>query len=181
MSNGKRSAALLLAAGLLLAGCGNGSEPMKNTGGGSAETGATPAQTETPGDEAERNLPKPTPQLPEVDIDGAKVSVRHGSYCWGVNGKSVCVDMAGPKEIWESSKRPPVQAAPGAKVHVKFKEAPKEALHAERWDGGTSGPQSETLQDGTLTLPQQKGIYYYSIDGYWPQGSASYVLAVEVR
>ncbi|GGE59569.1 hypothetical protein [Priestia taiwanensis] len=119
------------------------------------------------------------PPLPTVSVDGNRLEVRQGSYCWDGPINSRCVDSMAPPELMKHYDIQPVIVSPKSEVNIAFHSEPYESGGSVWFANGQTG--NATIRDGVLVLPEEKGVYVYSVHGQWQKGSASYAFVVEVR
>lgn len=119
------------------------------------------------------------PPLPKVTVDGKKVEVMQGSYCWKSFTGGKCVDMIGPKELIKHYDYKAPQVKPGSEVRINFGNKPSELSVSDLTE--TSKP--ITLKgSSSFQVSQQPGTYIYGIFSRWGQGKdASYIISVEVK
>ena len=122
----------------------------------------------------------PTPPAMQVTVQGSYAPVKLGGYCWLDEGRTHCVDRAGPAQLL--AEVDPAQAKPGAPVELRFAWAPRpgsiKLLRHLAPEQQEPVPLSPNL---TFTLPQESGLYIYHAEAAWEQGSGTYAFKVLVR
>ena len=119
-----------------------------------------------------------SPPSLSVKTDGKSLTVYTGSYCWEAFGKGECVSTGGPNDLMREDKPPAVSAE--SEATLSFSEKPDE-LHMKR-EGSTETIEG-TSENGkaSFALPDEPGVYVYTAAGRWEQGSAVYMLQVQVN
>lgn len=109
-----------------------------------------------------------------------------GSYCWTVRNKSTCVDTAGPVELLENDD--PILVNPGEEIIFEMDYAPRpDVANVIQVNG--SNETEVVVEDNRFTVPEEKGVYYYSYGVWWmdkkepnvSNGDAFYSFFVEVQ
>lgn len=78
-------------------------------------------------------------------------------------------------------KHKPIVVSPNDKITIDFKRNPNsETLLVEQWFEEHKQKEIE-LDDGSLLVPAEKGIYVYHIYAWWKQGDGNYAFSVEVK
>ncbi|SES63478.1 hypothetical protein SAMN05216389_101174 [Oceanobacillus limi] len=121
-----------------------------------------------------------------IDVEENSYETFLGSYCWGSNGQTTCVDVAGPKDVLREED--PIEVSPSDQVMftIDGEEKPNK-IHVVQI--GMEEEVEVTVEDNTFTAPTEEGIYYYSYDVWWmddkvenvSNGSASYHFALLVE
>ncbi|MCP8615955.1 hypothetical protein [Salirhabdus salicampi] len=123
-----------------------------------------------------------------ITIGGKSYETILGTYCWSYNGKGLCVDTAGPKELLAFHNEEPIKVQPEETITFTMDFEPKPTeVHATVIKG-----QNESKVDvanNSFTAPKEKGVYYYYYGVWWKddkesdiyQGDAFYAFALEVR
>ncbi|OZU87115.1 hypothetical protein CIL03_18180 [Virgibacillus indicus] len=137
-------------------------------------------------EEAEDVLSGDRPPDAYIDIDNEKYPAKLGSYCWQLDGKGECVDMAGPVELLKGKEPVEVEAGETVTFGMDFHPKPNEVyvLQIE------NGKESELDVNGnSFRAPKKEGIYYYSYGVWWmdekeknvSNGDAFYFFALDVQ
>lgn len=120
------------------------------------------------------------PPLPFITVDGKKITVMQGSYCWRSFFQGECADMISPPEIIDRQGVNPVRVSPESRLKISFKKMPlKNTLTANIWRNRNT--ESILLKNNSLTIPKEKGVYIYDLSARWEKGDSSYVFAIEVK
>ncbi|USG67260.1 hypothetical protein NDK47_08300 [Brevibacillus ruminantium] len=120
------------------------------------------------------------PPLPTLSWQNCSIPVLQGSYCWSEYGRGTCVDMVGPDDLVEANKLSPVQVPAGTLVLVEFPVTPKEgtlraaSLRTEELEELTIS------NDNQIQLPDEEGVHVIDFSANWEQGSANFVMYVEI-
>lgn len=136
--------------------------------------------------EVNNGLTGSKPPEASIQIDGETFETTLGTYCWSSNGKSECVDYAGPKELLEGKE--PILVKPGAEIKfvMDYKPLPNE-VHVIQFDD--SSEKEIIVEEHSFTAPTEKGTYYYSYGVWWmdevqenvSNGDAFYAFVLEVK
>ena len=121
------------------------------------------------------------PPEPTITVEGKKVEVVQGSYCWSGLFNGRCVDKISPPDLVNFHNIQPVVLSPGAKLNIEFKREPKEnTLGVNRW---LSNAETENipLKDNVMLAPKEKGVYVHDVYANWEKGSSSYAFVIEVQ
>ena len=118
------------------------------------------------------------PPVPKLTAGNIDIPVVMGSYSWKSFAKHVVADAPGPADLLKGTT--PVSVEPGAEVLVKFSPKPDKLIWS-RWAGNETVEQVE-LDSNKLTLPEEKGVYIYSIRAVWgTYNSGMYAFIVKVE
>lgn len=117
----------------------------------------------------------PQPPQPSVMCDGQKIPAVTGSYNWKTWFKGICVDTIDPPGLVADI--PPTVVPAGSGIDVNFSCQPND-IRYRVWGGNRDWQQ---LQDGTITIPVEAGVYIYEIIGSWEEGQASYAFNIEAE
>lgn len=129
---------------------------------------------------AGKGLSAGKPSRPSIKVDGKSVAVFQGSYCWKGPFGGQCVDMAPPPDIIEFHGAAPAKVSPGAVLSIKFKKKPVAgSVRANLWPDDKQ-PKNVNLDNDRLIAPKEPGMYVYDIQASWDEGSASFVIGIEV-
>ncbi|MFC5602781.1 hypothetical protein [Sporosarcina koreensis] len=121
------------------------------------------------------------PPKPNITIEDNTVEVAQGSYCWGGLISGQCVDMISPPELIKHHELKPVAVSPGAELKIEFNRKPLEnTLVASIWFSNDE-VEDAPLNDNVLVVPQEKGVYIYSVSARWEKGSSGYAFVIEVK
>lgn len=121
------------------------------------------------------------PPKPNITIENNTVDVAQGSYCWSGFISHQCVDMISPPELIKHHKLKPVAVSPGAELKIEFNRKPqKNTLNASIWFSNDE-VENAPLHDNVLVVPQEKGVYIYSVSARWEKGSSGYAFVIEVK
>lgn len=122
------------------------------------------------------NLPEPT-----ITVEGKKVEVAQGSYCWNGLINSGCVDMISPPGIIEHQGLKSVVVSPASELKIEFEKEPSaNTLGVNRWLNDNE-VEDVSLNNNVLIAPKEKGVYIYDVNASWEKGNSSYVFVIEVR
>ncbi len=120
-----------------------------------------------------------------IEIDNKKFETKLGTYCWQGDGKSECVDTAGPVELLEGKK--PIKVKSGENITFVMDYEPKpNKFHVVQI---SNNKETEVIvTDNRFTAPTQPGVYYYSYGVWWmdekeanlSHGDAFYAFVLEV-
>ncbi|MEK4628465.1 hypothetical protein MKZ17_09685 [Solibacillus sp. FSL R7-0682] len=120
------------------------------------------------------------PPKPTITIENNTVEVAQGSYCWNGLITSQCVDMISPPDIIKHQEFKPLIVSPGAELKIKFIQKPLEnTLGASIWFNDEV--ENVPLNYSILLVPEEKGVYIYSVYAQWKKGRSSYVFVIEVK
>lgn len=119
-----------------------------------------------------------SPPSLSVKADGEALDVYQGSYCWQAFGKGECADTGGPADVIGEDKPRTVEA--GSEAVLSFWGDP-ETLNMSL--EGSRETVVLTLENGkaTVDLPDEPGVYLYSVSGHWEQGDTGYFFQVKVE
>ncbi len=123
-----------------------------------------------------------------VEVDGEDYETTLGSYCWesSSKGNSICVDTAGPKELVKDKE--PIQIKAGQQITLKMDYTPKpNKIHLTQIKNDVET--EIEMRDNQFTVPNEKGIYFYSYGVWWmdekveytSKGDAFYAFVIEVQ
>ena len=121
------------------------------------------------------------PPEPTITIDGKKLEVARGSYCWNGLLKSICADTISPPMLIEHHDIKPVIVSPESELKIEFEKKPNaNTLGVNRWfnDNEVEGV---SLRNNVLIAPKEIGVYIYDVHARWKKGSSSYAFVIEVR
>lgn len=121
-----------------------------------------------------------------VEVGNKSYETTLGSYCWGGNGQSTCVDTAGPKELLKGKEQ--IKVKPGEKIifAMNYEPQPNE-FHVLQIS--ESDEVEVSVKDNSFSAPLLKGVYYYSYGVWWmdeqeenvSNGDAFYNFVIEVE
>jgi len=121
-----------------------------------------------------------------IEIDNKKFETTLGTYCWQGEGKSECVDTAGPVELLKDKK--PIEVKSGENITFLMDYEPKpNEFHVVQI--GNNKETEVIVKDNRFTAPTQSGVYYYSYGVWWmdekeanlSHGDAFYAFVLEVN
>ncbi|MEH6944734.1 hypothetical protein [Bacillus sp. JJ722] len=159
----KRIVLVILFVGLVIVGCSNGELSGKSNG----------------------ELSGKKPPKVFIELNDERFETVLGTYCWKSGNDGICVDKAGPKELLEGKKPVRVKAGEKVKLVMDFEPKPNE-IHLTQISGEKETEVELTSQQ--FTVPNEKGLYYYSYGVWWmdekeknvSNGDAFYAFALEV-
>lgn len=125
---------------------------------------------------ARRDPKAPLPPAPAVSAAGVAVPVVYNQHCWD-DGR-VCAENLTPTKLVEAKGLTPTAIPPGALLRLAF-PAPPRYVQVDRWEG--ERPETVPVRDNAWKVPDEPGVYTYSITADWPQRAAGYAVLVEVR
>ena len=110
-----------------------------------------------------------------MTYNGENISVGQGSYDWNSKGnkKNLTVDSYGGVL---SKLLPPIAVNPNSQLHLQFDYQPDTII----LNGGATEDEGKIIKDNIIITPEESGTRVYYIDCNWPEGTATYVIAVEV-
>lgn len=120
------------------------------------------------------------PPKPIVTVEGTKITLVQGSYCWKRIAGTGCVDKISPPELLENKKITPVPVSPNSEIKIKFTKPPIDEIEVEYWLNNSESP-LVTVEDDAFTAPKEEGIYIYSVSGRWAKGSSSFIFSIRVK
>ena len=119
------------------------------------------------------------PPKPIVTVEGTKITLVQGSYCWKRIAGTGCVDKISPPEILDNNKIVPFSVSPQSKIKINFKKQP-EKVEVEKWMNNDES-EKVIVEDNSISVPNEKGKYIYIISGRWDKGSSSYIFSIKVK
>lgn len=120
------------------------------------------------------------PPKPIVTVEGTKITLVQGSYCWKRIAGTGCVDKISPPELLENKKITPLPVSPNSEIKIKFTKPPIDEIKVEYWLNNSESP-LVTVEDDAFTAPKEEGIYIYSVSGRWAKGSSSFIFSIRVK
>ncbi len=120
------------------------------------------------------------PPKPIVTVEGTKITLVQGSYCWKRIAGTGCVDKISPPELLENKKITPLPVSPNSEIKIKFTKPPIDEIEVENWLNNSESP-LVTVEDDAFTAPKEEGIYIYSVSGRWAKGSSSFIFSIRVK
>ncbi|MCM3390642.1 hypothetical protein LG296_20140 (plasmid) [Ureibacillus chungkukjangi] len=122
------------------------------------------------------------PPSPMITVEGKKIEVAQGSYCWdGLFNYSICADSISPPMLIEHQEIKPVIVSPESELKIEFKKEPNEnTLGANIWPNDNE-VKNVSLRNNVLVAPKEKGVYVYDVYARWEEGDSSYTFVIEVR
>ncbi|MEK5441054.1 hypothetical protein [Fredinandcohnia sp. FSL W7-1320] len=121
------------------------------------------------------------PTEPTITVEGKKVEVAQGSYCWDRLLNSVCADTSSPPELIKNQGLKPVAVSPESEIKIEFKKEPNEnTLGVSNWISDNEVDEV-SLNDNVLIPPKEKGVYVYDVHARLEKGSSSYAFVIEVQ
>lgn len=122
-----------------------------------------------------------SPPKPIITVEGKKVEVAQGSYCWKGLINAMCVDTASPNEIVKFKNLKPVVVSAQSLLKIEYKKEPIEnTLGVNGWINNEES-ESVPINKNVIQLPKEKGKYVYNVFAHWDNGDSNYVFVVEVR
>ena len=121
------------------------------------------------------------PPKPILTVEGKKVEVAQGSYCWEGLIDAKCVDTVSPHEIINVKNLKPITVSAQSELKIKYKIEPIEnTLGVNRWINNKDS-ESIPIKRNVIRLPKEKGKHVYNVFANWDNGSSNYIFVVEVR
>jgi len=116
------------------------------------------------------------PPSPRVTAAGVTIPAQLGTYGWSRPGHGIQSDAPVPDEFVAMNAAPSVPA--GSSVSIDYGCQPDD-LFAYEWTDHE--PTRVEIRSGTLQLPQESGVYVYSLESTWQEGHASHVIKIAVE
>lgn len=121
-----------------------------------------------------------------IEIGSKSYDTILGSYCWGENGQTTCVDTAGPQELLKGVE--PIKVKAGVKIFFVMNDEPQ-PNESYVLQISESDEIEVSVQENSFRAPLQQGIYYYSYGVWWmdeqeenvSNGDAFYNFVLEVE
>ncbi|WLR57299.1 hypothetical protein LC048_10805 [Mesobacillus subterraneus] len=124
---------------------------------------------------------KSNPPSPIITVDGKKLEVARGSYCWDGLFNATCADTISPPMLIEHHEINPVIISPESEVKIEYKKEPEEnTLGVTRWLNNNE-VEDVSLNNNVLVVPNEKGVYIYDVHARWEKGDSSYAFVIEVQ
>ncbi|UED80608.1 hypothetical protein FH508_0001555 [Lysinibacillus sp. CD3-6] len=120
------------------------------------------------------------PPKPIVTVEGTKITLVQGSYCWKRIAGTGCVDKISPPELLENKKITPLPVSPNSEIKIKFTKPPIDELEVAYLLNNSESP-LVTVEDDAFTAPKEEGIYIYSVSGRWAKGNSSFIFSIRVK
>ena len=121
------------------------------------------------------------PPAPNVTAGGKDIPTTQGSYCWNGLLFSQCVDFIYSTPLEMAKEHKPTKVSPNETIKIEFKKDPASGtLEVEQWIGENDIKKVE-INDDSIKVPDEKGIYVYHIMARWEQGDGNYAFSIEVR
>jgi len=115
-----------------------------------------------------------TPPSTNLVVAGEAHQTAPASYCW----KSTCVDTVGGEELLQIRGVDHVPVALGERVSLKFDgQIP---VGVNLLQSTSVGERSVIVDELAFNAPKERGTHYYHLDLSFPDGSATYVFALDV-
>ncbi|RDW16437.1 hypothetical protein CWR48_16870 [Oceanobacillus arenosus] len=99
-----------------------------------------------------------------VEVGNKSYEAPLGSYCWGKNGQSTCVDTVGPKELLKGKE--PIKVKPGEKIILEMNDEPQ-PNQVQVLQISENDEVEVSVKDNRFSAPLQEGVYYYSYGVWW--------------
>lgn len=177
----KQAIVAVLAALLLLQGCGERAAQPGAAGGQSQPPSSSAPNAQLPKASLEAAAADLVPRL-EVTVGGEVVVAQMGSYCWhdDVKGKGVCADAAMPPSFASLKVVPRSQA--GDEIALAWSVEPPDGINAHVSFPGQERPdEAVELRDGAFRAAAGAGDQLYVINAAWPQGTVPYYFGLHVE
>lgn len=121
------------------------------------------------------------PPEPTITVEGKKVEVVQGSYCWDGLFNSICADTSSPPELVKNQGLKPVAVSPESEIKIEFKKEPNEnTLGVSNWISDNE-IEEVSLSNNVLIAQKDKGVYVYDVHARWEKGSSGYAFVIEVQ
>lgn len=122
-----------------------------------------------------------TPPMPALTVNGEEIPYVTGSYTWDITwiifSRGRCVNSIPFSVILEDTD--PIIVQPLSTLKIQFKKKPTEIFLYQM--EGHNVIQEETLENNTVILPENPGVYMFELRAKWKTGrDASYGFLVEV-
>lgn len=116
------------------------------------------------------------PPMPVVTSVSGTIPTLLGTYGWRTPGHGVESDAPVPDEFVAANPAPSVPAGSGLSIDYGCEP---DDLFAYQWRGHE--PTRVEIRNGTLQLPQEPGVYVYSLESTWQDGHASHVIKIAIE
>lgn len=121
------------------------------------------------------------PPSPTISVDGKKIDVAQGSYCWDGLLNASCVDTISPPDLIAHDNIKPTIVSPESELNIEFTEQPsKNTLAVNQWLDNKEVV-NVPINNHVLKTPKETGVYVYDVHAGWKQGDAAYAFVIEVR
>lgn len=116
----------------------------------------------------------------------ATIEMPRGSYCWKSGGHGGCADSADADTLLETGYLEPYRTAGGFDVTISFHSAEQPANFDVKLLLSPDRVVGHVMETGIHTFnlaaspPAEAGTYVYGVSGKWPEGDASFFLAIDL-
>lgn len=121
------------------------------------------------------------PPSPIITVEGKKVGVVQGTYCWEGLFNNECADTTSPPELIKHKGLKATIVSPESDIKIEFKTKPnKNSMGVNQWLQNGE-PTNATLNGNVITAPKEEGVYVYDVFARWDKGSSSYAFIIQVQ